>query len=111
MARCDEGYICAVCRLPVDTLPESLLYLRYLLGEVGIEVLHQHADCHIRCCPEVGQYILHRDFEPMVCAGPFAKSQFDEKFREDEEKRVTAAWTTLHEAAAKGFSLLSFIAK
>ncbi len=109
MARCDEGYVCAVCQQPVDTLPESLLYLRYLLGEVGVEALGQHRECHLRCCPEVAQYIVHRDFAAMVCEGPFGKENFDAAFRASEEKRFTEAWTTMHEAAEKGFSLLSYL--
>ena len=109
MARCDEGYLCSSCKLPVDTLPESLLYLRYILGEVPVEVLHRHPDCHVRCCPEVAQYILHPNFEPIVCEGVFAKANFDVKYRESEEARITAAWGKLYAAEVEGFSLLNFV--
>jgi hypothetical protein len=110
VARCDEGYLCNVCGLPADTLPESLLYLRYILGEVTVEVLGQAQETHIRCCPAIAQYIVHPAFEPVVCTDVFARQHFPLDFQTSEETRITAAWATLYEAGEKGFSLLSYIA-
>ena len=43
MARCERGYLCEVCGGEVEELTESDLYLRYVLGEVDPELLHQAA--------------------------------------------------------------------
>ena len=38
MAKCDEGYRCEVCGVDVEAITESDLYLRYVLGEVPLEL-------------------------------------------------------------------------
>ena len=38
MARCDEGYRCEVCGRDVEAVTDSDLYLRYVLGEVPLEM-------------------------------------------------------------------------
>ena len=38
MARCDQGYLCAVCGAEVEEMTESELYLAYVLGEVGAQL-------------------------------------------------------------------------
>ena len=40
MALCEQGYLCEVCGEEVETIDESDLYLRYVLGEVDPETLH-----------------------------------------------------------------------
>ncbi len=70
MARCDRGYLCSVCHEPVDTLPESELYLRYVLGEIRADWLQAMPDRHIRCNPEIAQYIEHPDFPPITDEDP-----------------------------------------
>ena len=41
MAKCDEGYRCEVCGGDVEVVTESDLYLRFVLGEVPLELLHR----------------------------------------------------------------------
>ena len=38
MARCDEGYRCEVCGKDVEAVTDSDLYLRYILGEVPLDM-------------------------------------------------------------------------
>ena len=38
MAKCDEGYRCEMCGRDVEAIAESDLYLRYVLGEVPLEL-------------------------------------------------------------------------
>ena len=49
MARCDEGYRCEVCGEDVPEIVDSDLYLRFVLGEVPVYVLHQLPERHQRC--------------------------------------------------------------
>jgi hypothetical protein len=95
MAKCDEGYRCEVCGRDVEAVTESDLYLRFVLGEVPLEMLHRLAERHIRCNPALAQYIVHPDFAPVMCEGPFAKSQMDAAFVAAEERRVTCAYRRL----------------
>lgn len=95
MAKCDEGYPCAVCGGPVEAVVESDLYLRFVLGEVPLEQLHLLPECHIRCNPAVAQYIVDVGFPPVTCDGPFDKRHLDPDFVAAEEARVTAGWRRL----------------
>ncbi|MBO0697857.1 MAG: hypothetical protein J2P46_05660, partial [Zavarzinella sp.] len=95
MARCDEGYRCEVCGRDVEGITESDLYLRYVLGEVPLEMLHRLPERHIRCNPALAQYIVDSGFPPVMCEGPFAKSNFDPEYVRSEEIRVTRGWRRL----------------
>lgn len=95
MARCDEGYRCAVCGEDVAAIAESDLYLRYVLGEVPLEGLHRFPERHIRCNPALAQYIVHPQFPAVECPGVFAKSQFDPDYVAAEEQRVTRGYRRL----------------
>ncbi len=97
MARCDQGYLCEVCGLEVEDLTESDLYLRYVLGEVDPETLHEKPERHLRCNPTVAQFIVDEGFEPVVVAGPFAKAELDPEFVAEEEARVTRGYRRLLE--------------
>ena len=66
MAKCDEGYGCDVCGRDVETILDSELYLRYVLGEVPLDVLHLQRERHIRCNSAIAQYIVHESFEPEI---------------------------------------------
>jgi hypothetical protein len=77
MAKCDEGYLCDVCGQDVAILAESDLYLRYIVGILDPEVLHTTPERHIRCNPELAQYIVADDFPPMFREGPFDKRNLD----------------------------------
>ena len=105
MAKCDEGYRCAVCGHDVEAVTESDLYLRFVLGEVPLEVLHQLPERHLRCNPALAQYIVHPAFEPVECEGPFAKSAMDPEFVATEEARVTRGYRRLLAIPALGLTV------
>lgn len=95
MAKCDEGYRCEVCGRDVDAITESDLYLRFVLGEVPLETLHLLPERHIRCNPALAQYIVHAEFAPVACDGPFAKSELDAEYVAVEEARVSRGYRRL----------------
>ena len=95
MAKCDEGYRCEVCGRDVETVAESDLYLRYVLGEVPLELLHTLPERHIRCNPALAQYVVHPDFPPVTCEGLFDKVLLDPAFVALEEARVTRGYRRL----------------
>jgi hypothetical protein len=95
MARCDEGYPCEVCGRQVESLTESDLYLRYVLGEVPVFALQTARERHIRCVPALAQYIEDPAFERVVCEGPFGRSGLDPAFVAGEVARVTRGWRRL----------------
>jgi hypothetical protein len=108
MARCEQGYLCEVCGRDVGEITESDLYLRYVLGEVPPEELHRRRERHIRCNPELAQYIVDAAFEPMTCAGCFAKPMLDPVFVAAEEGRVTRGWRRLQELPALGVPIIEY---
>jgi len=97
MARCDQGYLCAVCGQQVEEITDSDLYLSYVLGLVPAEELHRAPERHIRCNPVRAQFIVDPEFPPVVCTGDFAKEHLDPAFVAEEEARVTRAWRRLRE--------------
>jgi hypothetical protein len=105
MAKCDEGYRCEVCGADVDAITESDLYLRFVLGEVRLETLHLLPERHLRCNPALAQYIVHPDFEPVACPGPFSKTELDAGFVAEEEARVTRAYRRLRAIPTLGLAV------
>src|SRR4051812_13255005 len=97
MALCDQGYLCEVCGTDVEDLTESDLYLRYVLGEVDPETLHQLPERHLRCNPVLAQFIVAPEFPPVCVDGPFSKSALDPEFVAQEEMRVTRGYLRLQE--------------
>jgi hypothetical protein len=95
MAKCDEGYRCEVCGRDVEAIIDSDLYLRYVLGEVPLELLHRLPERHIRCNPALAQYIVDESFTAVAYPGAFDKSQLDLGFVQEEERRVTRGWRRL----------------
>src|SRR3954447_14059152 len=95
MAKCDEGYRCEVCGRDVEAVTESDLYLRFVLGEVPLEMLHRQGGRDLQCNAALAQYIVHPDFAPVVCEGPFAKSEMDAAFVAAEERRVSRGYRRL----------------
>jgi hypothetical protein len=95
MAKCDEGYRCEVCGRDVESVADSDLYLRYVLGEVPLERLHRLPERHLRCNPALAQYVTDPGFEPVACGGPFGKAGLDPEFVRAEEERVTRGWRRL----------------
>jgi hypothetical protein len=105
MARCDEGYPCEVCGRQVESLTESDLYLRYVLGEVPVYALQSARERHIRCVPALAQYIDDPAFEPVACDGPFGRSGLDPDFVAAEVARVTRGWRRLQALPSLRLSL------
>lgn len=95
MAKCDEGYPCEVCGGAVEAIVESDLYLRYVLGEVPLEVLHLQAERHIHCNPALAQYIVCDGWEPVECPGPFDKRTLSAEYVRLEEHRVSRGFRRL----------------
>jgi hypothetical protein len=108
MARCEQGYRCDVCGRDVDSIADSDLYLRFLLGEVSFEKLHTAPERHIRCNPAVAQFIADPGFPCVLCEGPFARENLDPRSVADDEARITAAWRRLQELAHEGIPLQQY---
>ena len=108
MTRCEEGYLCEVCGQDVAAITESDLYLRYVLGEVPPERLHTLRERHIRCNPALAQFIIDPAFEPVRCAGPFAKENLDPAYVAEEEARVTRGWRRLQELPSLGLTIAEY---
>jgi hypothetical protein len=105
MAVCDQGYLCDVCGDDVESLTESDLYLRYVLGEVSPLELPNTQERHIRCNPTLAQFIVDPAFPPVVCAGAFSKGHLDPTFVAEEEARITRAWRRLQELPNLGLTI------
>jgi hypothetical protein len=100
MAGCERGYLCSVCGDDVAEITDSVLYLRYVMGEVEWDLLNRAPETHIRCQPILAQFIVDASFEPVGCEGAFAKDQLDPEFVRSEEERVTVAYRRMRELAA-----------
>lgn len=108
MARCDEGYRCDVCGSDVEAIPDSDLYLRYVLGELPLERLHVSPERHVRCNPALAQYIVDPAFEPVLYEGPFDKRLLDAGFVAAEEARVTRGWRRLRALPTLGLTIAEY---
>ncbi|MFM7846416.1 MAG: hypothetical protein ACKOBW_04365 [Planctomycetota bacterium] len=97
MARCEEGYLCDVCGQDVESIRDSDLYLRYVIGQVDAAALHTTPERHIRCNPTLAQFIVASDFTPVVLSGDFDKRQLDPAFVQQRETVVTQGWLRLRE--------------
>jgi hypothetical protein len=108
MARCELGYLCEVCGREVEEITESDLYLRYVLGDAPPEQLHLLRDRHIRCHPELAQYIVDPQFPPVRCEGFFARENLDAAYSAEEEARVTRGWRRLQELPGLGLPIVEY---
>lgn len=108
MAKCDEGYRCEVCGSDVESVADSDLYLRYILGEVPLERLHLSAERHVRCNPALAQYITDPRFPPVASPPPFGKGGLDPEYVADEERRVTRGWRRLQAIPTLGLSIAEY---
>jgi hypothetical protein len=108
VAVCDEGYLCEVCGEDVEDITVSDLYLRFVLGEVDPEQLHQLPERHVRCNPSLAQFITAPGFVPVVVAGPFSKTELDSEFVAREEARVTRGFLRLQELPLLGVPITQY---
>ncbi|MCR9115839.1 MAG: hypothetical protein NXI22_02690 [bacterium] len=96
-AKCDEGYLCEVCGEEVESITDSDLYLRYVIGVVDPETLHTTPERHIRCHASLAQFIVADDFPPVTVEGAFAKKELDAEFVKTKEELTTRGWRRLQE--------------
>lgn len=101
MARCDQGYLCDVCGEEVETIRDSDLYLRFVIGEVASKVLLAAPERHLRCNPVTAQFIDHPDFEPVIVEGDFDRRLFDAADVQIRSALITRGWLRLQELAEK----------
>ncbi len=96
MARCDQGYLCRICGEEVESITDSELYLRYVIGEIDPETLHLSPECHLRCAPAFSQFISDSRFDPTVeVDGAFSKLELDGEFVRAREKLVNRGYDRL----------------
>jgi hypothetical protein len=96
MAHCDEGYLCRICGEEVKRLDQSLLYLRYVLGWIGVDQLTKQPEAHLQCTPAIAQFIVDPDFQcPMNLDASLDKQQLDADFRAARERLITAGYERL----------------
>ncbi len=102
MAMCEQGYLCQVCGQDVETISQSDLYLRYVIGEVDPEVLHTTPERHLRCNPVLAQFIDHPQFDPPIVEGPFDRRGLDRDFADRRAAWVTRGFARLVELEQLG---------
>jgi hypothetical protein len=108
MAKCEQGYLCDVCGQEVESLIESDLYLRYVIGAVDPETLHTLRERHIRCNPCLAQFIVDDTFDPVVVDGEFDKRQLDSRYVREREILVTRGFRRLKEISAGELPILDY---
>jgi hypothetical protein len=99
MAKCDEGYLCEVCGSEVESIVDSDLYLRYVIGLLDPETLHTSSERHLRCNPQLAQFICDPNFERVVVDGDFGSSALDPAFVREREALATRGFQRLREIA------------
>ncbi len=107
MARCEQGYLCEVCGDEVESIRDSDLYLRFVMGQLPVRELLTSAERHIRCNPVSAQFIDHPDFQPVTVDGDFDRRLFDPEDMRSRVELITRAWLRLQELAenAQGIPL------
>ena len=109
MAKCDEGYLCRVCGGDVESITDSDLYLRYVIGLVDPEILHTTPEIHIRCNPVLAQFIVDDRFSPVTVDSEMGKQNLDAKYVQQREILVTRGYQRLWELKGQeGISILDF---
>lgn len=81
---------------------DSGLYLQYVIGWVDPETLHSRPEIHIRCLPNLAQFIDSREFDPpVVVLGEFDRRQLDPHFVSERSALVTRGYERLLELNAQ----------
>jgi len=102
MAKCDEGYLCEVCGEDVADLSDSALYLQFVIGWIDPETLHTRRESHLRCQPNLAQFIDDPQFDPPVAIeGPFDRRAMDPSFAAERAELVTRGYRRLWELQTK----------
>ena len=108
MAKCDQGYICDVCGLPVEQMADSDLYLRYIAGEVAWSALNTTSERHIRCNPVEAQFIVDDQFAPIEVEGAFDKRLLSPDDCHKKEQWITGAWRRLQEVSNTDVPIIDY---
>jgi hypothetical protein len=108
MAKCEEGYLCDVCGEDVEAITDSDLYLRFVIGMVDPETLHTTRERHIRCNPVLAQFIVDRDFKPVVVEGDFDKRKLDVAYVRERESLVTRGFRRLREVSHLSLPIIDY---
>lgn len=111
MAKCDEGYLCEVCGQAVEGLSESALYLQFVIGWIDPETLHTRPECHLRCNPNLAQFIRDEDFEPVVVTGDFDCRSLDPSFVDERRELISRGYRHLKQLHRKrpGMTVTDYI--
>ncbi|MGV2338092.1 MAG UNVERIFIED_CONTAM: hypothetical protein LVR18_29775 [Planctomycetaceae bacterium] len=99
MARCEQGYLCDVCGHEVESIRDSDLYLRFVIGELPSRHLLAAPERHLRCNPVNAQFIESPNFTPVTVEGDFDRRLFDADFTQQRSQLVTRGWLRLQELA------------
>jgi hypothetical protein len=108
MARCESGYLCDVCGDEVAEIPDSDLYLSYIVGLVESKSLLARPERHIRCNPVQAQFIVDQKFPPVTVEGPFDKRSLDPQYVAAQEDLLTRGWRRLQEVASLGIAISEY---
>lgn len=107
--KCEQGYLCEVCGGDVETIVESDLYLRFVIGELDAEVLHTSRERHLRCNPVLAQFIVDDEFRPpVVVAGPFDKRLLDAAYVRARETLVSRGLRRLREVLGTATAIIDY---
>jgi hypothetical protein len=99
MARCEQGYLCDVCGEEVESIRESDLYLRFVIGELPSRQLLAAPERHLRCNPVNAQFIEDPDFAPVYATGFFDRRELDPQYVQQRTLLITRGWKRLLELA------------
>lgn len=108
MAKCDEGYLCEICGQEVESIQESDLYLRYVIGEVDPEQLHTTPERHITCNPVLAQFIRGLDCDLHELPDGFHRAQLDEAYVAERQTLVTRGWQRLQELRGTDLPIVEY---
>ena len=108
MAKCEEGYLCDVCGGDVESLTDSDLYLRYVIGMLDPETLYTTRERHIRCNAVLAQFIVDDDFPPVAAEGEFDKRHLDAAHVRERETLVTRGYRRLKEVAKLDLPIIDY---
>ena len=108
MAVCEQGYLCTVCGEDVEEITDSVLYLRYVLGEVDWDDLNRAPEKHIRCEAVLAQFIVSDLFPPVKVDGIFSKASLDPEFVRAEEVRVTSGFLRLRKVVSANLPIFEY---
>lgn len=105
MAKCEKGYLCAVCGKEVEDLIDSELYLRYTVGWLDPEKLHVAPERHLMCNPALAQFIDDERFSELQVPSEADKQQLDAEFVAKRTELLTRGYRRLVELQQAGESV------